>query len=176
MKPRYLKSIHTINAQPETWRSQYQLILLMDIAGHTGAEISKSVGLTENRVSAIKNSPIYGERQKALWIDLSKRAVNTTADSITNEEVRVEARKSAMKIVKTMVTMALDDESAFAKLQAGREVLKIGQVVEERKRTKEMVIEVGEKWAERWDRALNYDERSKSKGQCKITLKEEVSS
>jgi len=176
VKPRYLKSINTINAEPSRMTSNIQHIMMLDIAGAAGGEIAKLTNLSESRVSIIRNTPMYVQARESKWKQLQASVIDKTSDQITNEEVRKAARAQVMPILKEWGIIALNDESSFAKIAAGRELIRVAGVVEERKQTRSAVIEIGDKWAERWDRVRNHDEHNHTKGACKISITEEVSS
>ena len=73
VKPHELKAESTIALEPDRMTSKIQLIIALDIAGYKGNQIAEHVELTPNRVSIIRNSPIYIQERERLWEELQQK-------------------------------------------------------------------------------------------------------
>ena len=173
IKPRLMKAISSINAEPQKMSSQIQNILLLDVAGATGREISEIVSLSETRISIIRNTPWYKERRVARWSELEKSVIDKQSSNITQEQVKREAQTHALQLTKSLVNIGYDSENEFARIAAIREVYKRSGF-DEHKRTG-VTLEIGETWAKRWDGILTDDERSKSERKYKVRVTETLS-
>src|SRR4030042_457382 len=61
-KPQYLRSMTTIKLQPQKMNERIGLIMCMDLAGKSGNDIAEELGISANRISIIRNSPLYLNR------------------------------------------------------------------------------------------------------------------
>ncbi len=173
MKPRFLKSIHTLGQEPVRDSSTIQNILLRDIAGYKGNDIAKELKLTPARISIIRNSPLYVERRSALWTQMKDTLVDKKTDGIVEEEVRKIARKSVKGLTHGLVSMAENSENPFAQLAATKEVYKRAGM--DSVKEVEASITIDAKLSERLGRVADYDESRKNDGRAKITITEKIS-
>jgi len=172
IKPRIMKAISSIEAEPQKMTSQIQNILLLDVAGATGREISEITGLSEARVSVIRNTPWYKERRVARWSELEKSVIDKQSSNITQEQVKRGAQTHALNLTQSLVNIGYEDENAFARIAAIRELYKRAGFDENRKTG--VTLEIGETWAKRWDGILADDERSKSERKYKVRITKEM--
>ena len=66
MVPQHLKSLTTINLQPDKMTPKTRVIMYLDVGGMTNKKISETVGMTEGRVSIIRNCPMYKQQRDEL--------------------------------------------------------------------------------------------------------------
>ena len=173
LKPQYLKSINTINQQPQRKTTTMLKIIMLEIAGRKNGEIAEVMGMSEGRVSVIRNSPFYTQQRDVEWGRLKEAVIEKESTSITNDKVKDEARKHALDIIDMYASIVKESDNNFAKISASKELMKRGGFDEDRK--KSTIIEISEDRQKRWDEVINYDERNKSERKFKIRIKEEMS-
>ncbi len=184
IKPQHLKSPSTIGLQPQRMTSKIKLIMLMDIAGYSASQIAQEIGLGINRVSIIRNSPLYQEQKAIEEEQLKERVIEKKSDRIASGDpteafLKKEALTSAIKIAE------LRDEakSEFVKLNAARDLLDRGGYKSYTEKTT-LSVEVTDKMADRFERALRYDPTSNggidgnptNVRETKISIEKEMSS
>lgn len=174
IKPQHLKSISTINQQPQRPSTTIIKIIMLEIAGRGNGDIAEIMGMSAGRVSVIRNSPFYVQQRSVEWDKLRNAVIDKESSSITNDDVRDAARKHALDIISMYSDIVTQSDNNFAKISASKELMKHGGFLEDRK-TK-IVVEVSEERQRRWDEVLNYDERNKPERKFKVRVEETVSS
>ena len=160
--PQNMKSINTINLQPDKMSSKMQIMIMMDIGGSTGKQIAEAVSLTESRVSIIRNSPIYLDQKREKWKELKEQVLEKTSDKIVaGDPVENKLKEAAMSAAEKIAEL-INDSNAFTSIQAAKDVLdRTGYKAFTSKTT--MSVEVTDKMADRFERALLYDPPSSEK-------------
>lgn len=171
--PQHLKSLKTINLQPEKMNSKIQIIILMDIAGSTNKQISHSTGLCESRVSIIKNSPMYMQERENRWQDLSNQFVDKRSDKLSSGDPVENKIKDMALIAAQKYGELLDAKSEFVQKTVADAILDRAGYRAHTEKTK-VTVEVTEKMADRFERVLGY-EHSKDARKATIKVTQEVS-
>jgi transcriptional regulator len=173
-KPQYLKTLNTINAQPEKLNSRAHKIIHLDLCGYTNKEIAEITGMTEGRVSIIKNCPLYKQQYEEERKKIADKVVDKESTKIVEGEAVDQIFKEAeIAAAKEKVRLALEADSEFVRNTATSEVL--GYRGYKARGTKTVTsIEIDSKVAERWDRVLN-DKPDKPEGTHTVRITEEMS-
>lgn len=153
VKPHDLKSINTINLEPDKLSSKIDLIISMDIAGYTGNSIAEAVGMTPGRVSIIRNSPLFTQERDRRRDLLRAQVIDKKSDVIAAGDP-VEARIKEMALhAATKLGVLLDGKSEFVQKAAADSIL--DRAGYKAKTDKTVVsVEVTEKMADRFERVL----------------------
>lgn len=158
--PQGLKSIATINAQPKHPSSRIQLIVSLDICGKNNNEIAEEVGMTAARVSVIKGSPLYQQERQRLWHKLKEEVVDKKTDAIVaGDPVESFLKENALKAARTKVHLMETSISDVVKSGAATDILDRAGYKPFVSKTA-VTVEVTDKMANRWTRALEYNERT----------------
>jgi hypothetical protein len=154
VKPQSLKSLKTIELQPDKMSSKIQLIIAMDIAGYTGNHIAEAVGLTANRVSIIRNSPLYLEERQKKWTELQAQVVTKCSDNISaGDPVEQLLKSKALDAVNKQISLMTSGESEFVQKACADSILdRAGYKPRSDKTT--VSVEITEKMADRFERVL----------------------
>ena len=133
-KPQELKSLSTINLQPQNETPKMRVILYMDLAGRGTGEIAESLGMTAGRISIIKTSPMYARMKETEEQTLKDKFMDKQTDALTIDPVKKTFKDAALDIAQGMLGIARTGQSEFAKLQASKDVLdRAGYAVEKSK-------------------------------------------
>lgn len=152
--PQHLKSLNTINCQPQKVSSKTELIMLLDIAGHSNGDISKALDMSVGYVSTIKNSPIYKQELVKMREEMRKSVVDKKSDEIIcGDPVEVMIKDACLSAAQIKISLMEGSESDFVKNAAASDVLGIGGYMKKTQKTT-TVIEVDSKMASRWERVL----------------------
>lgn len=173
-KPQYMKSIHTIGLQPQKMTEKIQVIMCMDLAGKQGVDIANELGLTQSRVSIIRNSPLYKtqlsvEREKLKELYREKQ----TDKLITGDPVESFIKERALDSVKRIYDLVVDGKSEMVSLAAAKDIADRAGYKAFTEKTV-TTVEVTEKMADRFERALKY-EPADNERTTKVVVKKEVS-
>ncbi len=158
VKPQELKSINTIDLQPDKMSSKIQLIISMDIAGYTGNSISDAIGLTPSRVSIIRNSPMYLQERDRRWQELSTQVIDKKSGKIVaGDPVEARIKELALTAVDKYSSLLTGAKSEFVQKATADSIL--DRAGYKAKADKTIVsVEVTEKMSERFERALKYND------------------
>lgn len=171
LKPQHLKSLSTINSQPQTITSRVEKIMDLDLVGHSTSEISEIIGISESRISVIKHSPLYQQTIKELKNKLSEKVINDEGERrVFGDPVEKILKEAAVDAAKEKVNLALNAESEFVRNVASSDILKLYKT---NKVT--TVIEIDEKVGSRLERVLKNEEFNSNERKYKIRVTQEVS-
>lgn len=164
VKPQELKSLKTIELQPEKMSSRIQLIISMDIAGYNGNQIADAIGLSANRVSIIRNSPLYLQERKTKWHQLQEQVIDKKSDKIVaGDPVENKIKELALRAVNKYEHLLDGAKSEFVTKATADSIL--DRAGYKAKTDKTIVsVEVTEKMADRFERALSYKRGDGSDG------------
>lgn len=175
VKPQSLKSLSTIAQQPQKVDSRMEAIMCMDLAGKSGKAIAVSIGIGECRVSVIRNSPLYMNRRDELKAELEARYMDKQTDVLTSGDPVEEALKSvAITAVNKKIDLMRNSQNEFVASAAAGDILDRAGYKSHSEKTK-VTVEVTEKMANRFERALGY-EPSDNVGEATVRVTKEMSS
>ena len=171
MKPQYLRSDSYKSIQPTRETSRTRQILLLELAGKRNSEIADAVGMTESRVSVIRNCPMYKQQMVKLQKTLSSEVIEKTSDKIVSDPVEAELKGAALEAAQKYKELMRKSKSEFVQKASADAILdRTGYKAHTSKTT--VNVEVTEKMASRFEEALNYEPRSHER-QAKVSIKEE---
>jgi len=126
----------------------------MDIAGYSNDQISNSVGISANRVSIIKNSPLY-KQEKSRWEgELNRQVIDKKSDQIVaGDPVENELKDTALIAAKRLRAIVESGKSELAQKAASDSVLDRAGYKAHTDKTV-LSVEVTEKMADRFERVL----------------------
>ena len=156
--PQDMKAISTLNAQPDRMTSKIHLLVLMDIAGATGNQMSEHSGMTPARVSVIRNSPLFTEERNRKMVELQDKMVEKKSSSIAEgDPVEVKLKELAMSAVETYATILKNEKGSESvnKVAADSILDRAGYKAHTEKM--KVSIEITEKMASRFEEILEYD-------------------
>lgn len=154
-----MKAISTINAQPERMTSKIHLLVLMDIAGATGVQMSEHSGMTAARISVIRNSPLFTEERNRKMSELQGQTIDKKSSSIAEgDPVETKLKALAMSAVETYEDILKNGNSESVKKVAADSVLDRAGYKAHTEKMK-VSIEVTEKMANRFEEVLAYQPR-----------------
>jgi len=131
-----------------------RLIAMLDIGGDTGNSIARQVGMSANRVSMIKNSPVYKKLKDELWTRLSGEVVEKKSDIIaTGDPVENKIKDYCMSAVERVKGLMDSSDSDTVRLGAANSMLDRGGYKSFTEKQK-VTVEVTEKMASRFERVL----------------------
>lgn len=154
-KPQPLKALSTIKAQPQEINSKIEYILWLDITGKSGNEIAELIGLTPSRISIIRNSPMYMERLKSEMTKLREKYRDAQTKRTVNDPVKDALTGAALDAAEAKIRLMESAESEFVRNQAAGDILDRAGYKKHEEKTS-VKIEVTEKMADRFERALEY--------------------
>lgn len=175
--PQELKSMCTIDQQPEAMSSRIQLVVALDIAGYNGNEIAENTGYTPGRVSIIRNSPLFKEARAKRWQDLQSKVTDKKSDDIVRgDPVELKIKSLALEAVGVQAALLSGAGSEFVKNSVANSLLDRAGYKPYTEKTK-ISVEVTEKMADRFEKVLgrSYNGLSKDVGQTKVRVTQEVS-
>jgi len=172
-KPQELKSLNTIAMQPKTVSSKMEVILCMDVAGRKGHEIAKELAIGEQRVSIIRNSPLYLKRLEELRREMETQFVDKQTDKLTSGDPIEELLKdSAIVAARKKIELMNQSSNEMIASAAAGDILDRAGYKSHTEKTK-VTVEVTEKMANRFEKALGY-EPSNSKTTAKVRFTQEI--
>lgn len=178
IKEQEMKALSTIKLQPDKMNSKINIMIMMDIGGARGKEISEAIGLCESRVSIIRNSPMYIEQRDKRWRELQEQFVDKKSDRLVDgDPVQVEIKDACLEAARTKVDLMRNAQSEFVRNNAADGILDRGGYKVRSEKTK-VSIEVTEKMAGRFEKVLlmeKEDELGSNARATKIEVKEELS-
>jgi len=158
--PQDMKAISTINAQPDRMTSKIHLMVLMDIAGNTGNQMSQDLGITPARVSVIRNSPMFTDERQRKMVELQSQTIDKKSTSVAEgDPVEAKLKSLALRAVETYENILRTGNSESVKKVTADSVLDRAGYKAHTEKTK-ISIEVTEKMADRFEEVLAYDTRT----------------
>lgn len=154
--PQHLKSPLTILQQPHRITPKIFNIILLDIAGKTNKDIAELTNLTDARVSVIKSAPLYKESLMRERNKLRDKVIDKQSDLIVNDPVEAKLKTLALAAVEKYETLLSDAKSEFVQKSVADNILDRTGHKATVEKTK-ISIEVTEKMANRFERALGYE-------------------
>lgn len=159
VKPQSMKSMNTINLQPERMSSRIHLMLMMDIGGATGNQIAKAIGITAARVSIIRNSPMFQEQVLVERAKLEAQVIAKKSDAIVDgDPIELKMQELAVKAVGVYEDLLDNGQSEFVKKTTSDQVLDRAGYKARTEATK-ISIELTDKMAERITKVFKYEPR-----------------
>ncbi len=169
MVPQHLKSLAHINLQPDKMTPKTRVIMYFDVGGMTNKKIAESVGMTESRVSIIRNCPMYVAQRTELEDSLKKQIIDKQSDKIVSgDPVENKIKDACLDAAQKKIDL-MEAGSEFVQNAASSDILAIGGYQRKTSKTTQ-VIEVDSKMADRWERVLG---DSPKPGRTKITIVKE---
>ena len=155
--PQDMKAISTINAQPDRMTSKIHLLVLMDIAGATGNQMSEHSGMTPARISVIRNSPLFVEERNRKMIDLQSQTIDKKSTAIAKgDPVEERLKELASQAVGVYADILTNGKSEAVKKVTADSVLDRAGYKPHTEKMK-VSIEVTEKMSDRFEEVLKYD-------------------
>jgi hypothetical protein len=156
-KPQSLRSLTTISLQPDKISCKHEVMMYMEIAGRTGKDIAAATGLSESRVSIVRNSPLYKSGLESLKNRLRDEVVEKGGEKLSaGDPVEEALHGAALEAARVKIDLMANAESEFVRSSAAGDVLDRAGYKSHQEKTK-VTIEVTEKMSERWERALKYE-------------------
>ncbi len=178
-----MKAISTISQQPERMTSKIHLLVLMDIAGATGNQMSEHSGMSPARVSTIRNSPLFTEERNRKMSELQEQTIEKKSTSIAEgDPVETKLKALAMSAVETYEDILANANSESVKKVTADSILDRAGYKAHTEKMK-VSIEVTEKMASRFEEVLAYQPRigeghaepSKNDRKTTVSVETEVS-
>jgi len=155
VKPRELKSINSLNLEPDKLSSKIDLIISMDIAGYTGNSIANAIGMTAGRVSVIRNSPLFQQERNRRREQLRAEVIDKRSTEIAHgDPVEAKLKSLAMAAVQKQEELLHNAKSEFVQKAASDSIL--DRAGYKAKTDKTIVsVEVTERMADRFEKVLS---------------------
>ncbi len=163
VKPRGLKSIQSLNLEPEKMNSKIKLMIAMDIAGYTGNSIAREVGLTPSRVSIIRNSPLFIQERDAQRGLLEKKFIDKKSSQIAmGDPVKARFKDLAKEAVEKYAGLLNGAKSEFVQKATADAILdRAGYRAKTDQTT--VSVEVTERMSQRFEKVLGQAVESRVK-------------
>lgn len=173
--PQDMKSLNTINLQPDKMSSRIEAIMYMELAGKSGKDIAEILDIGQVRVSIIRNSPLYMSNLARLKDELKDKYMDKQTDKLTSGDPVEEALKgAALDAAQTKIDLMHNSGNEFIRASASSDILDRAGYKSYTEKTK-VTVEVTEKMSERWERALKYEPNNHDR-ETTVSIKREVSS
>lgn len=173
-KPQHLKSLLTINAQPQHMTPRMVTIIYMELGGMNNKQISEEIGLSADRVSVIKNCPMYKQQRTVVQGKLEKEVLDKQSTKIVaGDPVDIMMKDACVEAARKKIELMGRAESEFVQNAAASDILGIGGYQKKTSKTT-TVIEVDQKLGERFERILR-DGHQSDERKHKIRIKTEMS-
>lgn len=152
-----MKAMSTINAQPNKMSSKIHLLVMMDIAGATGNQMSEHSGLTPARVSLIRTSPLFTEERNRKMNELQDKIIDKKSSSIAEgDPVEMKLKSLALEAVGTYEHILRSGRSESVQKVTADSILDRAGYKSHTEKMK-VSIEVTEKMASRFEEVLGYN-------------------
>lgn len=151
-----MKSLATIQQQPDKISSKIELIMLLDIAGRKGNDIASIVGMTPARVSIIRNSPMYLQERTRESSRLKGMFHEKQSDKlVTGDPVENLLKDQALNAAKIKIDLMENARSEMVRNIASGDILdRAGYKAKEDKTV--VSVTITEKMSERFEKALSF--------------------
>ncbi len=172
--PQSLKALTTIKMQPQKVDSRMEVIMCLDIAGKSGRDIADHLKIGEQRISIIRNSPLYLNRIVEKREEMKTLFMEKQTDQMTSGDPIEEALKNAaLDAAKKKIDLMENSGSEFVQAAAAGDILDRAGYKSYTEKTK-VTVEVTEKMANRFERALNYEHPDNDR-KTKVSITQEMS-
>ncbi len=173
-KPQEMKSLNTIDLQPQNMSPKIMTIIYMDLSGKGTNAIAEELGMTAGRISIIKGSPMYERRRMEVEDELKGKYMEKQTDILTSGDPVEEVLKgAAMDAAKKKIDLMTYSGNEQIQASAAADILDRAGYKAHTERTK-VSVEITEQMANRFDRILEYGS-TKPNGKAKISITETVS-
>jgi len=170
-----MKSLKTIKMQPQKMSPKIEAILCMDVAGMSGMDMAAELGLGKDRISVIRNSPLYIARLAEMQEAVKSKYLEKRSDKLASgDPVEAALKDAAITAANKKIELMRNSSSEFVASAAAGDILDRAGYKAHQEKTK-VTVEVTEKMANRWERALQY-ESGNNVGGAKIRFTQESSS
>jgi len=132
-------------------------MILLDIAGAKGKEIARAIGLTEARVSLIRNSPLYQRQLEIERAKLEQKVLEKQSTKVVEgDPVTQRLKELALDAVNTYEELLRNSDSDFVRKSSADAILDRAGYKAKTESTK-VSIEVTERMAQRFEEVLKYE-------------------
>jgi len=153
IKPRHLKAISTLDAEPDKLNNRHHIIALLDLSGRSGNDIAEMVEMTPARVSLIRNSSLYQALLVQKREELQSQFIEKKSTALANDPVETFIRDHCLEAAEKKLALMREAQSEFVQLSAANSMLDRGGYKSKFDRTK-VSVEITEKMANRFERIL----------------------
>lgn len=158
MKEQDEKSQAHIALQPKNIETaSVQAIMMHELCGRRNGEIATLVGMTESRVSIIRNSPLYKGQLALRRTELQTTIIDKKSTQITEDPVHKVLQGAKIEAAEKLQEKMAGAKNEFLQVACAKDILdRTGYAPEKKVTTK--TIEVTEVMADRFEQALRYKE------------------
>ncbi|KKK60406.1 hypothetical protein LCGC14_3024680 [marine sediment metagenome] len=154
--PQSEKSKITVSQQPQHMTSKIQVLIMMDIGGADTNYMSDILGISKQRISVIKNSPMYEQQKSHKLQELESEVLAKQSDRIASgDPVDTLIKSHCLDAVNEKITLMKEAQSEMVRNSAASDILDRGGYKPHTARTS-VTIEVTEKMSDRFDKVLRY--------------------
>lgn len=154
VKEQRMKAINTLAVQPDKLSSRHEIVALLDIGGATGKQISEATNYTEGYISIIRNTPMYQEMKEKKKLELHAQTIDKQSTALaTGDPVENALKELAMSAVTKYKDLMQADSEHVQKSVADSILDRTGY--KPHTASTKLSVEVTEKMADRFERALN---------------------
>ena len=107
---------------PKDLSSRHRAAMRMDIAGHTLNDIAEELGFNVQRLSLIRNSPLYIEERDKMARDVKREFVEAEGKKLSMDKTAQHLQDNTLKAAQTLAG-ALNDESGSVRISAAKDIL-----------------------------------------------------
>jgi DNA-binding Xre family transcriptional regulator len=155
IKTQDMKAISTVLGQPQNITSKIKLMILLDISGHNGKQISEQIGISENRVSIIRNTPMYVEEKEKTFTELKKTCIDKKSDVVAyGDPVERVLKDNALAAANEKIRLMREGNNEFIRSSAAGDILDRAGYKPHTEKTK-VEINITDKMADRFERVLD---------------------
>ena len=138
-------------------------ILVLDATGNRTQRIAQLLGITEPRVSIIKNCPMYKDRIAIMRAKLDSAVIDKQSDKVVNDPAREKLFGLKLNAVQVYEDVMKDNlSSAFAKLNAANQVCDRTDLRPQQAEKAKTIVQITQKIGEDWTRAIRVVETTNS--------------
>ena len=128
-----------------------------ELCGRRNGEIATLVGMTESRVSIIRNSPLYKGQLALRREELKHEIIDKKSTQVTEDPVHKHLQSVKLEAVEKISGKMVGAKNEFLQVACAKDILDRTGYAPERKVTTK-TIEVTEVMADRFEKALTYRE------------------
>ena len=119
--PQYSEA--TQKLQPKHINTKHRAMMRHFIAGKTNREVAELFGMTEARVSLIKNSPLFREEMAKMEKEVKDEYVQTEGSKVQTDLIRVRMKERAAEAADTLYELMKGAESEAVRQKSAMEIL-----------------------------------------------------
>ncbi len=124
---------------PNNLSSRHRAAMRMEIAGHTLNDIAEELGFNVQRLSLVRNSPLYIDERDKMAKDIKREFVEAEGKKLSMDKTAQHLDDNSEKAAKTL-SGALDDDSGSVRISAAKDILdRTGYAKEEKVRANVLV-------------------------------------